>query len=278
MRFYSNAHTHTKWCDGENTTWEMAKAALELGFTDLGFSSHAQEIGHPGYGIDVVDENAYRSEVYEVRKAYEGKLTVLCGIERDTYSPSPGIGFDYIIGSNHYLPPRDGEFQPVDLYPEEMKALIQKWYDGNWQGMISEFYEDSLRNVKENKPTIVGHFDLIKKYNKGNLFFDESSTWYKDTALAAMDEVCKVVKNYGGMVEMNMGAYARGFCSEPYPACFMLRHLAQTKTRVIVTGDSHNSKALNNAFDKAPYFLQKYGFQHVAMLKDGEFQDMPLLF
>ncbi len=275
MIFLSNAHTHTTWCDGANTTWEMAEAALQLGFTDLGISSHAQEIAHPGYGIEVKDEAAYCAEVDEVRKAYEGRLTVLCGIERDTYSPSTYNGFDYVIGSNHYLPPKNGEFQAADLDIDELIAVVNDWYNGNWSEMIRGFYADSLRNVQENKPTIVGHFDLIKKFNKGNLAFDESSPVYKEIALAAMDEVVKTVKSYGGIVEINMGAYARGLCDAPYPAPFLLHHLAQTNTRVIVTGDSHSAAALNNAFDKASFFLAEAGFKQVVVLKNGVFEDVP---
>ncbi len=276
MKFTSNVHTHTTWCDGANTPREMVEAALQLGFTDLGISSHAQEIGHPGYGIDVSEEANYRAEVQALKQEYEGRLTVLCGVERDTYSPSTGTGFAYTIGSNHYLPPQNGEFFAVDASPKELKEIVKIWYGGNWHNMIRDFYADSLRNVKENRPTIVGHFDLIKKYNEKNLVFDENSKKYQEIALAALDEVCKIVNEYGGMVELNMGAFARGLCDAPYPAPFLLRHLAQTNTRVIVTGDSHSAKALDNAFDKAPAFLKEAGFKKVAMLQKGVFQDVNL--
>ncbi len=276
MIFCSNVHTHTSWCDGANSSWEMAEAAVRLGFSDLGFSSHAQEIGHPGYGIDVAMEDAYKKEIREVQDAYKGKLSILCGIERDTYSPSAAFGFDYVIGSNHYLPPKGGSYVAVDSSPEELKTHAQNWYNGNWHGMVQDFYADSLRNVQENKPTIVGHFDLLKKYNDGSLVFDEESSFYKDTALAALDEVARAVKQYGGMVELNMGAFARGLCKDPYPAPFLLRHLAQTNTAVIVTGDSHSVEALDNGFDKATHFLVAAGFRHLTMLKEGAFREVKL--
>lgn len=38
--FYSNAHTHSTWCDGKDSLEDMAQAAIELGFTDLGFTCH----------------------------------------------------------------------------------------------------------------------------------------------------------------------------------------------------------------------------------------------
>ncbi len=276
MIFPSNVHTHTCWCDGANTPMEMAEAAYQLGFTDLGFSSHTQEIGHPGLGMDVEEEPGYRADVAAAKAAYAGRLGILCGAERDTYSPSPGEGFDYLIGSNHYLPPCDGQFLAVDVSAECLKRARDGWYGGDWRPMVQDFYADSLRNVQANRPTIVGHFDLLKKYNRDNAVFDEESSFYQDTALAALDEVIDIVKEYGGMVEMNMAPVARGLRSSPYPGPFLLRHLARRGTRVIVTGDSHKTSTLDNAFDKAPALLAAAGFTHVAVLRGGQFVDIPL--
>ena len=41
MRLTSSTHNHTNLCDGRNTPEEMARAALEAGFTDFGFSGHS---------------------------------------------------------------------------------------------------------------------------------------------------------------------------------------------------------------------------------------------
>ena len=36
----SNFHTHSVFCDGDNTLEEIATSAIEKGFTALGFSGH----------------------------------------------------------------------------------------------------------------------------------------------------------------------------------------------------------------------------------------------
>ena len=41
MKYLQNLHTHTTYCDGNNTPEEMVQKALELGFDTLGFSIHA---------------------------------------------------------------------------------------------------------------------------------------------------------------------------------------------------------------------------------------------
>ena len=45
--FYSNAHTHSTWCDGKDSLEDMAQAAIELGFTDLGFTCHSPALFDP---------------------------------------------------------------------------------------------------------------------------------------------------------------------------------------------------------------------------------------
>ena len=43
----TNYHMHTVWCDGRNTVEVMIRAAIDRGFDEIGFSSHARlpEIG-----------------------------------------------------------------------------------------------------------------------------------------------------------------------------------------------------------------------------------------
>ena len=37
----TNFHTHTIYCDGNDTPEELIKAAIDNGFTSLGFSGHS---------------------------------------------------------------------------------------------------------------------------------------------------------------------------------------------------------------------------------------------
>ncbi|MDL2252894.1 PHP domain-containing protein [Ruminococcaceae bacterium OttesenSCG-928-I18] len=271
MILRSNAHTHTSWCDGANTPMEMAEAAFALGFTDLGLSSHMAETGHPGFGMQ--DEAGYKNDVARVKKAFEGRMDILCGAERDTMSPLKAEGFDYFIGSNHYLPPQNGSYCAVDDSAECLGRACREFYDGDWREMVRAFYDLSVQNIRENRPDIVGHFDLIKKHNTHNAIFDEESSFYRDVALSALDEVIDIVKGYGGMVEMNMAPVYRGFRDSPCPSLFLLRHLAQRDARVIITSDSHTTATLNGGFDIAPSLLQKAGFSKMAILYKGAFVD-----
>lgn len=275
MNMRSNVHTHTTWCDGQNTPREMAQAALALGFTDLGFSSHAPapfDAGCPG----VADEAAYRADIAALRAEYAGRLNILCGVEQDIYAPVDAGKYDYVIGSNHYLP-HDGQDYVAADGDIEMISVARRWrYEGNGIAMARAFYQLSAKNVALNKPDIVGHFDVITKFNKNNVLFDEEDPAYQKVALEALDEVIDVIQGYNGMFEVNTGAVTRGLRKLPYPAPFLLHHMAQRGARVIITTDCHSTKTLNGGFSIACRQLLQAGYTTMVVLKDSAFQDVKI--
>ncbi len=275
MNMTSNVHTHTTWCDGMNTPREMADAAIACGFTDLGFSSHAPAPFDPDYP-GMQDDAAYRADIAACKLEYQGRLNILCGMEQDYYTPIERANYDYVIGSVHYLPVAEGRYRAADDTVDTITAAIQERYGGDGLAMARDFYALSVKNVQRNRPDIVGHFDLVCKFNRGNRLFDETCKQYQNTALHAMDAVIDTVLSYNGMIELNTSSLYRGLRDVPYPAPFLLRHMAQRGVRVIVTTDSHRTTTLNAGFDQGLAFLAAAGFQQMSVLRGGAFVDIPL--
>lgn len=272
----SNAHTHSLWCDGMNSPADIAEAALALGFTDLGFSSHAPHSKMDPHGVGMRDEAGYRADIAALKTEYKGRMGILCGVEKDYYDTADPSLYDYVIGDLHYLRAPDGTLESVDMSPGALRETIDALYGGDTLAAARQFYETSARNVRENKPDIVGHFDLIAKFNENGDFFDEEGHAYRNIALAAMDEVLDVLAGYGGMVEMNLSVFAKGLRSVPYPAPFLLRHMAQRGARVIPTSDSHRAATLNAGFEATPALLRQAGFTSMAVLQNGRFVDVKI--
>ncbi len=292
----SNVHTHTTFCDGENTPREMAEAAVALGFTDIGFSSHSPAPFDPGCP-GITDEAAYRAAVAAVKAEFAGRLGVLCGVEQDFYAPvHRREDYDYVVGSVHYLrfaagssiskensvksslflPDSPYEYGCVDAAPRLLREMADIHFGGDIYAMISRYYETYLQNVKTHRPEVGGHFDLVVKFNTGIGLFDEESPKYKIAALAAADEVAEWMRDYGGCIEVNTGAMCRGYRETPYPAPFILKHLAAKKARMIITADSHAAATLNYGYEAAVDALRGAGFRSMAVLQGGAFVDVKL--
>ena len=117
MTTKSNLHTHSVFCDGENTIEEMIQAAIKAGFVSLRFSGHY----HTGYDFDDVqlrDPEAYFVELERMKQKYAPDFAVFKGLELESHILGGGRPVidprcDYSIGSLHYLP-KDGEYYTLD--------------------------------------------------------------------------------------------------------------------------------------------------------------------
>lgn len=276
MTIGSNVHTHCTFCDGKNTPEEMVQAALALGFTGLGFSSHAPAPYDPTCP-GVADEAAYIAHIRALAAQYAGQIDIACGIEQDAMAPVDAGAYDYVIGSAHYLrPPGSSGPLSIDMDPQHLARLVQNWYGGNALAMVREYYAVLAASVAQTRPTIVGHFDLVTKFNRHTPLFDEDGTAYRDLALQALDAVLDAVQGYGGMLEVNTGAMARGWRDAPYPAPFLLRHAAQRGARVILTSDSHSTQTLDYAFPAALRTICDAGFSRLCVYRGKAFPELPI--
>ncbi len=97
----SNFHTHSSYCDGHDAPEEMVQAAIDLGFTHLGFSGHAHN-AIEDCSMSAQGQEEYRQVIRQLQKKYEDKIELLCGLEKDYYADPDRSGFDYVIGSVHF--------------------------------------------------------------------------------------------------------------------------------------------------------------------------------
>ena len=272
MRLTSSTHNHTKLCDGRNTPDEMARAALEAGFTDFGFSGHSYAPFDLDYSVK--SEQHYVQELRALQKAYAGRLRIAVGMEADWFAPvNDRAALDYIIGSVHYL--RDeatGRYYAVDGAPEALDACVTQMFGGDALAMARAYYALVAENVRKYRPEIIGHFDLVKKNNCGGHLFDEADPVYRTAALEALD-ACAAT---GAVFEVNTGGMFRGYCGEPYPSRFLLEALRKSGARVTVNADAHCTEAVRFRFDETLALLRDIGFTAVTVLEDGMFVEKPL--
>lgn len=272
MRFCT-VHTHSLLCDGKDTLEEMARAAFDAGAVSFGASGHSYT-PIPWDAGNVLPETAeeYRAEVLRLRKAYEGRMEVLLGIEQDSQSLQPVPDWaEYWIGSVHNLrDPRTGKWYCVDWDPERLETCRREMFGGDGLAMARGYYAD-VAAMAQRRPTILGHLDLIVKLNRKGCFFDEAAPAYRSAAL----ETLHAANPDTTLLEINTGAMARGYRDAPYPALFLLREWRTMGGRIILTADAHSAVAVTWAYSLAAELARTAGFrEHTLLTRRGPVPDL----
>lgn len=246
-------HMHTTFCDGNNTPEEIVLAAIEKGFSTIGFSGHAYIDSETSFCIQ--EEAAYLAEINRLKAAYEDQICILLGTEEDSRHLVNRRNYDYIIGSSHYSF-RNGTYYPLDFYPELVTDCLKDW-DNDPLALAEDYYRSFCQYIHSRKPDIIGHFDLITKFDETEQCFFSQIPQYHKIAAHYMKEALKSQC----LVEVNTGAIFRGYRTTPYPSLDLLRVIKENDGKVILSSDSHCADALGYAFSEAIALLKDIGFR-----------------
>ena len=244
----SNFHIHTDFCDGKSTPEEIVLYAIEKGFDAIGFSGH----GYTPYDISycIKDMNGYISSVNKLKAKYKNKIQIYLGIEEDSFSLINRNDFDYIIGSCHYFCV-DEKYYPVDLSCDFFKKCLHDFFDDDIIKLSHAYYESFCYYIKKRKPDIVGHFDLITKYNDDGSLFDVNDPRYISAWQNAADAILKTP----ALVEINTGGMSRGYKKTPYPSKQIIEYFKSNGKKLIFSSDCHNKNFLLYGYDEVKKYL-----------------------
>lgn len=240
----SNYHTHTTFCHGNDTPEELVLKAIELGCPEIGFSCHAFTSFDNSYCMTREGTEQYKACVNELKQKYADKIKVRLGVEQDFYSDDTPCGYDYVIGSVHYLY-KDGKYLSIDSSKHDMLEQIDKYYGGDIYTYAEQYFDTVAQVYEKTKCDIIGHFDLITKFNENDLLFDTTCPRYRAAAMRALDALC----TSPAVFEINTGAIARGYRKTPYPADFILEELKKRGKKLIFSSDCHDKDQLLFGYD-----------------------------
>ena len=265
MRGFCSVHTHSRLCDGTDSLSEMAWAAYEAGAVSFGASGHSHTpFPEDEGGVLPEDMTVYRKEVLRLREEFTGRMDVLLGIELDNCADVTAEGFDYWIGSVHRLPGPDGRWHTVDWDAETLAACCVTVFDGDGLAMAERYYGE-VRRMAVRRPAILGHIDLITKFNERTPLFDETSSRYRTAALEALHAADPTVT----LLEINTGAMSRGYRRTPYPALFLLEEWRRMGGGIILTADAHSASAIVYGYTQAAELARAAGFTRSVVLAAG---------
>ena len=262
-----NLHSHTVYCDGSLTPEEMVKAAIKKGCSSFGLSGHSYAPFDLKHCMSKGDTERYQRDAVRLKEKYSSEIELYFGIEQDYYSDGPPVGFDFIIGAIHYLKAGD-TFVCVDAGAKNQKTAVDEYFGGDYYAFAEKYYE-TLADIGKTGADIIGHFDIVTKYNSNSGLFDETDPRYIGAALGAMDEILKT----RSLFEVNTGAMYRLGKPEQYPAAFLLKELQRRGGEAILSSDSHDAASICWKFDEMRELLKSCGFKYIKRLTKDGFKD-----
>lgn len=251
----ANYHTHTTWCDGRDTPEDVILAAIGRGFDVIGFSSHAMLPENLlDWVLTPVKAIDYARNIRALARKYRDRIQVLCGVEAD-YIPGGAnpdratyatVAPDYIIGSIHFVAAPDGAMVCVDKTPRELADGIREHFGGSGEKYVRAYYAQLREMVRRFDFDIVGHLDLVRKFNLRHPYFDEGAAWYAEE----LERTAEAVAASGKLVEVNTGAIARGWLDDAYPSPAFRARLRERGVKFVLDSDAHSAAAIDCAFGR----------------------------
>lgn len=261
-----NLHTHTSFDDGQNTPEEMIRAAKAAGISSLGFSVHTPMPFPACWTISKERVGDYIAEIHRLKDAYRGEIEVFCGAEWDLHSADLPTGFDYVIGSIHHIPDGDG-LGCVDNSAEETRRMLANNYSWDADAFAEAYFQLYQDIAACDQVDIVGHFDLLTKFDEQDAFFRADSERYQAAANAAID----VLIASGKLFEINTGAISRGYRTTPYPSRTLLKRIHQRGGRIVIGSDAHRAEDIAFGLNQAMKLAHDSGFTELWQFDGKEF-------
>ncbi len=254
----------------------VVQAAAERGFTTYGLSEHAprfsvEHLYPEERGLtpaDLVDKfERYVHRAMELRDEYQDRLELLVGFETEALPVDlwadkmrelrRSAAFDYIVGSVHSI----GDTW-IDLNPEtsERAALAS----GGWEALRCAYFDRLAELVETLEPEIVGHVDLIRR-------FDGHDFQFSGTAMQHAERVLEAARAHGAALEVNAAPVRRGF-GPVYPGPQVLARAQQMGVAVTLGDDSHGPDGVGIGLDACMLAIASAGYREVHYLtrQEGE--------
>ena len=276
-----NLHQHTKFSDGKEIPRKYAERAIDLGFSQLGFSEHSPLPFSNPFSLKEENVDDYIEAVDRLKEQFAGQIEIYRALEMD-YIPGISGDFDYwrgrcradyLIGSVHLVKP-DGtdalwftDGPDYKIYDEG----LQQFFEGDIRNAVHTFYQQTNQMIESQEFEIVGHVDKIKMHNRGR-FFSEDEKWYRDL----VDETLELIKQKNLIIEVNTRGMYKKTSDSFFPDHQTLKRVHELNIPVIISSDAHHPDEINNLFDEAEKRLIEFGFKEIMMLKNHSWVSRPL--
>lgn len=275
----SDIHMHTSFSSDSDTPMEsMIQGALEKGLKTICFTEHLdyEYPGDDGSGLFMVDIEAYKKKLFNLKEIYENDIEILFGIEfgllphlSKTYEKvAASHDFDFIIGSSHLI--------PAPWYPDDSRHG-DPYDDAFWEGrtvdqICESYFQSIIDNINAYKNfDTYGHIDYVIRYAPEK---NKDYTYRKYADI--LDEVLKTLIKNDLALEINTAGYKYGL-GQPHPQTDILkRYLELGGEKITIGADAHKPEHIAYDFKKAETLLKDLGFKYYTIFKKRQPQQIVL--
>lgn len=251
----ADLHIHTSYSsDSEEPLENAVNAAINAGLSAMCVTEH-MDMDFPT-GEFMVDTDAYKAELYELKERYADRIELLFGIELGLmdylaprlYEYTASYPFDFIIGSSHLV---DG----MDPYEP---PYFEQYGDRNG---ILRYFESILANISAfDDFDVYGHIDYAVRYCKAKSYRPAD---YRELT----DEILKKLIGMGKGIELNTAGLKYGLgWAHPHPE--VLSRYRELGGEIITVGsDGHMGGHIAYDFGKAEDILKAAGFEYYTVFR-----------
>jgi histidinol-phosphatase (PHP family) len=274
---WTNFHSHSNFCDGNETPEKSVEAAIKQKMPAFGLSSHAPVVFKTDWCLADEKLGEYLKSADDLKMLYKSKIQLYKGLEIDYIPEVAGrskhlltdVELDYFIGSIHFVDVvPDGTRWNIDHTSNFFEEGLEKIFNSSFEKASARFFELTQQMIEEDKPDIIGHLDKIKMYNVNNRYFSEEDFFYRKQ----IEHILSVIKKAGVIVEVNTRGFYRYGQQSLYPSKWILEKLAKYDIPVMLNSDSHKPEEISAGFDYAFDKLKGAGIKRLWALFDSKWR------
>ena len=197
----------------------------------------------------------YIQELKALKNKYADQITIYVGMETETVTGYEAhvnslikqFKPDYLVGSVHHI-----DDICFDYSKKTYDALASSL--GSYESLYEIYFDLQYDMIKELKPFVVGHFDLIRIYDE-----DYKQRIKNPIIDQKIDRNLELIKSLNLVMDFNLRPLAKGQ-KEPYITASILTKVKNLGIRAVPGDDSHGVDEAGRHVDKAIDMLTRYGF------------------
>ena len=269
---------------------DIVQRALDRGFTHFCLTEHMPRLQNRfiypeeaelKYDIDTLAEifDKYYNHAINLRNKYNTSLLmkVLVGFEVEGIDDLHieyalklinQYNLDMTIGSVHFV-----NLIPIDFDQDLWYKARDSLSPATTRNLYVEYFELQYKVICSLKPSVIGHFDLIRLFEPsdeldpttGKLLRDihVESDWPDVWELALRN--IKYVVSYGGLFELNSAAIRKGW-SSPYPKSDFATLIHQSGGKFCFSDDCHSIDQVGLNYHKVLDYIHTLGLTSIYFL------------